>query len=287
LTEHAKGRHYSAVPLLLMIIDGAANEAFGKGFHSADLSLDVWDSLMAADGAIYNIKEIFQKGRKKTRIESIDMPYRNGILHGMDLGYDNPIVTAKCWCFLFVVRDWILAKKSELTRKEAYYEETQVPTLGELTAKLAATNRMREATEAWKPRYIDDTYLASLPDSSAADEGTPEAVVLNFLALWKRRNYGGMAKLFWRKLTETSKGYVREVREQFESTKVESYSLRRIVDEAPAIAEINAETVAGGDDPEERRWLFRLIREDEDGNPVPANLRGGHWQIVWIHARTE
>lgn len=287
LTEHAEGRHYSATPLLLMIIDGAANEAFGKGFHSADLSLDVWDSLMAADGAIYNIKEIFQKGRKKTRIETIDMPYRNGILHGMDLGYDNPIVTAKCWCFLFVVRDWILAKKSELTRKEAYQKEKQVSTLRELTAQLAATSRLREATEAWKPRSIDDNYLASLIDSDTADEGSPEAAVLNFLALWKRRNYGGMTKLFWRKLTETSKGHVREVRKQFESTKVESYSLGRIVDEAPAIAEVNAETVADGDDPEVKCWLFRLIREDEDGNPVPANLRGGNWQIVWVHAWSE
>ncbi|BET66746.1 hypothetical protein ASA1KI_16640 [Opitutales bacterium ASA1] len=76
LAEHAAGRHYSAVPLLLMVIDGAANDAFGKGFHASDLSLDVWDSVMAADGAIHSIKEIFQRGRKKTRTEAIEMPYR-------------------------------------------------------------------------------------------------------------------------------------------------------------------------------------------------------------------
>lgn len=285
LTEHAAGRHYSAVPLLLMVIDGAANDAFGKGFHASDLSLDVWDSLMAADGAIYSIKEIFQKGRKKTRIEPIDMPYRNGILHGTDLGYDNPVVTAKCWCFLFVIRDWILAKKSESTRKEAFQKETRVPTLGELAAQVAATNRLREANEAWEPRSIDAAYLESLTDSGAAEEGTPEVVVLECLALWKRRNYGGMAKLFWSKLTETSKGHVREVREQFEGSDVESYSLRRIVDEAPAIAEVDAGIVDAGTDSRATCWTFRLIRGDEVGNPVPAHLSGGRWQIVWIHSK--
>ena len=117
LEDDRAGRYYSAVPLLLMVIDGAMNDATGKGFHASDITLDVWDSLMVADGAIYKIKEIFQKGRKKTRTERIDVPYRNGILHGMDLGYDNSTVTAKCWCFLFIVRDWLVSKKSEAERK--------------------------------------------------------------------------------------------------------------------------------------------------------------------------
>lgn len=287
LADYAAGRHYSAVPLLLMVIDGAANDAFGKGFHASDLSLDVWDSLLAADGAIYSVKEIFQRGRKKTRTEPIDMPYRNGILHGMDLGYDSPIVTAKCWCFLFVVRDWILAKKSETARKERFEEETRVPSLGELAAQMAATNRLREATEAWKPRSSNPACVDSLTGSGMAEEGTPEAVVLECLALWKRRNYGGMSKLFWRKLAESSREHVREVREQFEGTVVESYSLSRVLDEAPAISEVEALIAVGVTASRATRWTFRLIREDDDGNPVPANLSGGRWQIVWIHLQRD
>ncbi len=278
LTENAAGRHYSAVPLLLMVIDGAVNDAFGKGFHTSGLSLDVWDSLMAADGAIYNIKEIFQRGRKKTRIESIEMPFRNGILHGMDLGYDNPIVTAKCWCFLFVVRDWILAKKSESTRREAYQRKIHVPNLRELATQFSSTNRLRAASDAWEPRQIDAAYLNSLIDSGAAEEGTPEVVVLHCLAFWKRRNYAGMAQLFLSRVL----GSARAIREQFGDTNVESYSLRRIVDAAPVIAEVDAETNSGA-----AIWTFRLIREDKNGNPVPANLAGGHWQIVWIRRMGE
>jgi hypothetical protein len=287
LTEHLAGRHYSAVPLLLMMMDGAVNDAIGKGFHASDLSLDVWDSLMVADGAIYRIKEIFQKGRKKTRDEVIDMPYRNGILHGMDLGYDNPVVTAKCWCFLFVVRDWIFSKKSESARQKAFEEETRVPAFGELAEQLAATNRLRQAIEAWEARSISPAYLASLSDSGVSEEGVPEAVVLECLALWRRRNYGGMAQLFWRKMAETSKTHVREIREQFEHVDIGSYSLERLVDEAPAIAEVDVEIRGCKADSQASRWTFRLIREDEDGNPVPVNLAGGRWQIIWIHRKRD
>ncbi|WP_442890649.1 hypothetical protein [Congregicoccus parvus] len=205
----------------------------------------------------------------------------------MDLGYDNPTVTAKCWCFLFVVRDWIHSKKSEPTRKEQFEKETRVPTVGELAAQLAATKRLREAIESWAPRRISADYLHSLTDSGKAEAETPEAIALRCLALWKRRNFGGMAGLFWGKLNETSKGHVREIREQFEDTDVVKYSLTRIVDEAPAVAEIIVETAENESGSEVKRWLFRLLREDEDGNPVPANLGDGRWKIVSIHAMIE
>jgi hypothetical protein len=51
-----------------------------------------------------------------------------------------------------------------------------------------------------------------------------------------------------------------------------SYSLKRIADEAPAIAEVDAEIIGGYTAPKTTYWTFRLIREDDDGNPVPANL---------------
>jgi hypothetical protein len=101
---------------------------------------------------------------------------------------------------------------------------------------------------------------ASLAPSGASNEEDREFV--EDQTLWKRRNYGGMAKLFWSKLTETSKGHGREVREQSEGTDLESYSLRRIVDEAPAIAEVDAGIVDAGTDSRATCWTFRLIREE-------------------------
>lgn len=280
LADHKAGRHYSAIPLLLMVVDGAVNDAVGKGFHAHDLDLDTWDSLVAADGAIYLIKQIFQKGRRKTSTSRIDLPYRNGILHGMDLEYDNPTVTAKAWCFLFVVRDWLLAKKSETERKNAFEEEARMPSLRELAEQLRLTNSLRRAVESWKPREITPGYIEGLNRTQSPDQKLPEATVLEFLALWKKRNYGHMAQLFWREVAGSPKKYARDVRERYGIVDLTAYSILRIVDEAPAIAEITAQITESSSGT--RDLTFRLIREDGDGDPVPANLEGGTWRIVWM-----
>ena len=148
LAEYKESRYYSTVPLLLMIIDGAVNDATGKGFHTSGIDMDVWDCLTTSDGAIYTIRDIFKKGRKTTCTDNISLPYRNGILHGMDLGYDNPTVAAKCWCFLFVVRDWLVSKKSEAQRKIAFEKETRSLSVREVIETVARTNRLEEAIEA-------------------------------------------------------------------------------------------------------------------------------------------
>ena len=46
------------------------------------------------------------KRRKKTRQERIEIPDRNGIMHGMDLNYGNGLVAAKTWGILFAVGEW-------------------------------------------------------------------------------------------------------------------------------------------------------------------------------------
>ena len=52
------------------------------------------------------LAKILGNGRKKTTTEALSLPYRNGILHGRDLGYDNKMVAAKSWAALFAVREW-------------------------------------------------------------------------------------------------------------------------------------------------------------------------------------
>ena len=287
LAENKAGRHYSAVPLLLMVIDGAANDATGKGFHASAVSLEVWDSLLASDGAIYRVKEIFQKGRRKTCTEPIDLPYRNGILHGMDLAYDNRVVTAKCWCFLFVVRDWLVARQSEATRRQAFEDETRTPSLREVVEQVAHTERLRKATEAWEPRDTGPEYIDAINCSHAAEGGSPESIALACLALWKRQNYGDMAKLFWTKMAENPRKLAGEIRARFGSIRVSCYSVLRIMDEAPAIAEVDVRLIDSDDSDTVSHWTFRLVRVDEKGDPVPANLPGGRWEIVWIQQMRE
>jgi len=284
LAEYKAGRYYSAIPLLLMVIDGAVNDATGKGFHSAG-DMDVWDSLTTSDGAIYKIRDIFKKGRKRTCIEPISLPYRNGILHGMDLGYDNPAVAAKCWCFLFVVRDWLVSKKSEPNRKMAFEKKVQVPSVRELIATLARTNHLKQAIEAWRPRVVSEDYIADINNSLVADDQLPEAVVLAFMSLWKQHNYGDMAKLFQTQFTGNPKSYAKVVREQYGAVHIDNYSIIRIVDEAPVITHVTVRAYSARSDRDVSLWEFRLISEDDNGDIIPPTIPGGCWQIVWVQQK--
>jgi len=264
-----------------MIMDGAVNDAIGKGLHAEGISLDAWDSLTTADGAINDIKEIFQRGRRKTRTEEIAFPYRNGILHGMDLGYDNKVVAAKSWCFLFIARDWIAAKKSEPVRRKAFDEETLTPTFREIVNTMAKTEKLKQAVASWSAREISEEYIKELNRSLSADADTPEHTVLQFLEFWKKRNYGGMAELFWSRVTTDRKGYTREVRLQFNHINIVSYSIQRIADEAAAITEVFVNLNESTD--ECLYTKLRMIYEDKDGDATARCIPGGTWRIVWVN----
>ncbi|OFW63084.1 MAG: hypothetical protein A2Z35_05095 [Actinobacteria bacterium RBG_19FT_COMBO_36_27] len=154
--DYSESKYYSVIPLLLMVIDGSVQEVIGAGFHSEEASFDVWDSIVCENEGIDKIRDIFKKGRRKTTQVVIVLPYRNGILHGVDLGYDNYKVAAKCWHFLFIIRDWILSKKSENIRKVRFEEENRIPTFRELAEKFSAIELTKSAQKEWRPRKITE-----------------------------------------------------------------------------------------------------------------------------------
>lgn len=278
--DYQAGRYHAVIPVLLMMIDGAVNDAVGKGFHAGNIELDVWDSLTTADGSIEIIKKIFQRSRQKTRAEAITLPYRNGILHGMDLGYDNEVVAAKCWCFLFVVADWIRGKKSEETRQAKFDEEGRVPALRELAQKVSATDRIKAAIDAWKPRKIEADYLEGLNRGVVPEEGTPEAMAIEFLRLWAQRNFGGMSKLYWANENAGTGAHAGELRSMLGSWEFQDYKIDTISDDAPAISMVEftlnpgAETSAKG--------TIRLTYETPEGDVHVRGLPGAAWRLIWV-----
>lgn len=282
LVDYQAGRYHAVVPVLLMLMDGAANDVGGKGLHAEEFDSEVWDSLTAAGGALDKVKAVFQQGRRKTRVEPILVPYRNGILHGMDLGYDNETVAAKCWCLLFVVADWIADKKSETRRQERFAEEARVPSLRELTAQIAENQRMKEANEAWSARQFRPDQVRGLGREERADPGTPEETVLRFLDLWAACNYGRMARLYWTHAEPESKGHAGHVRALLSGVSVGSYRLDQIDDEGPGVSQVIA--VINPESNHPCRYLVRMICETDSGDVLPRGLPGGAWRVVWIQS---
>lgn len=191
-------RYYSAVPLLLMIIDGIVNDiSRSKGFFSDGTDLTAWDSIAAHSSGLSSIRDIFNAPRKRTNEEEIFLPYRNGIIHGRDLKYDNPHVAGKCWCTLFAIFDWKQALQKQNDNPPI---AIGVPTVRESLRQIRKTlsdyqkhkilhNKLMEEIDQWKPRVINLSEIKS----EDFKKYSPEKEVDTLLKNWMTKNYGKIA----------------------------------------------------------------------------------------------
>jgi hypothetical protein len=117
------GRYHGCIPLLLMMIDGVvADSGNNHGFFSEKSEVTSWDSIAGHTSGLNALKLIYYKSRSRTNKNKITLPYRNGILHGRDLNYNNREVATKCWVLLFIIRDVLAAQRDESNRKKKHLE---------------------------------------------------------------------------------------------------------------------------------------------------------------------
>ena len=272
--DYKQERYYAVIPLLLMVIDGAVNDSIQKGFHAQNIDLTVWDSITSIDGGIDSVKQIFQKSRGKTRTEPITLPYRHGILHGRDLVYDNYEVAAKAWNFLFIVHDWINAKRTEQSRKNKFIKETTIPSIKESLKSLANTQKIKEKIAEWKPRHIEEKYIESINNRNPINPSLPEYTAIEYCNLWCKKNYGYMSNLYALSWKQEPK----ELRELYDWLDIDSYKLINIADDASAISEITVKIALKNGAFKDCK--LRIIYEDSKGDPLPRNIEGGNWKVV-------
>jgi hypothetical protein len=257
-----------------MVIDGVVNDSIQKGFHAQNINLTVWDSITSVDGGIDSVKQIFQKSRNKTRTEQITLPYRHGILHGRDLGYDNYEVAAKAWNFLFIVRDWINAKRTEQSRKDKFIKETNPLSLKESLKSLANAKKIEEKIAEWTPRCIENEYIERINNNEPVDASLPEYTAIEYCNFWCKKNYGYMSNLYALSWKQEPK----ELRDIYDWLDIDTYKLISITDDASAISEITFKiTLKNGT---VKNCRLRVIYENLKGDSLPRNIEGGNWKIV-------
>ena len=206
-----------------------------RGFASNEAKLEAWDSIAGHATGLGYLQDLMLRGRKTTRTEEIDKPYRNGILHGMDLGYATEHVAAKTWGALFAAGEW--ARKAENDELDPLTEDTTEQTIQE-TLKAAIeqheeTQDAKQAMDAWEPR--DVVVGREIPTSGTPEdytEGTPERAVVDFLWYWAAGNYGKMAASLITNAGETE--HPGDLRREFEHLELLSFELADIDEKAPA-----------------------------------------------------
>ncbi|MEZ4721387.1 MAG: hypothetical protein R2813_05855 [Flavobacteriales bacterium] len=286
-------RYHSAVPILLMMIDGAVNDIDkARGFFAENTNLTAWDSIAAHSTGLSVLKEVFSNGRHKTTSDEITLPYRHGILHGRDLGYANKTVTAKCWAALFAIRDWAKAieegkkvtppPKQELTFTESL---TQLKnSLTSLSENKKRNDQVRKKIADWKARQL--SIGVDIPHTGASTEYgdyTPEQEAIRFAEYWTKGNFGAISKQIhqFSKKPMNEKKQAGAVRQIFQGKRLTTYHITKVNDCSPAITEVTlALAIEHENKLHDKQLTLRFIYEGLNGEILIFGDPGGQWKFI-------
>ncbi|WP_141500892.1 hypothetical protein [Paenibacillus luteus] len=270
LIDYEEKRYHACVPVVLALTDGLVNELHEdhKGISAGSTQLEAWDSIAAHSQGLGKLVRIIRKGRRKTTTEPISLPYRNGILHGTDLSYDNEIVAAKTWALLFAVGEWAAkVERGETTAPEDKPEESFL----DILEKVQEIENFKQEIESWKPRESisinHDLFI----------QGTPEYALNEFLGYWMQKNYGRMTMILPHKVFDTKTAPLK-VREHFKSQLLISYEFVSVIDVGLSNTKVSVKLqVEEFGRRLEKSHDFVMICEDDQGNLVSPNATRSKW----------
>lgn len=278
-------RYHACIPLLLALIDGIFNDLSKHvGLFAENSDVSVWDSIVGHKTGLQHIISIFRQSRKKTNEDIIMLPYRNGILHGKELAFDNPIVAAKCWAILSAVRDWIDSVKKAKASVSEENNKSFRTFLRETAEHGKWKQRFEKLLEEWYPRNADELYEFPIDSDSENNllADSPEAAVCQFLDDWKYERYGKLVPALYGSTADV-KSKVAQIKQDYQSIKPISFAIISIHDEAPAISNIGVDLNYKHEDKQyNKQIIMRTIYEDSRGRPMLRNESDGTWKIIQL-----
>lgn len=288
LVDYKEKRYHACIPVVLALLDGMVNEICQKklkkrcGFFSDNANLIAWDSIAAHSKGLNELKRYFGSGRYTTTTEKIEIPYRNGILHGMDLCYDNEIVAAKTWAALFAAGEWAAKAEQDLLEPPKKEEiKTPIEIILEAVQVHNQNKEDQRRIAEWKPRSLKiGKGVPATGNPEEYDNGTPERKLIDFFSYWKDKKYGCMAKCVLNKRGISEKKLAGELKERYNSSNLQSFELEGICDAAIARSVIKAKlTYDWYGKVVENSIEFILINYDGSWNPKARGISGSNWYI--------
>lgn len=268
--DYEAGRFYATTLVLLTVMDGFVNDlepARRRGLHTRQPDdMTAWDSVVGHHMGLARAQSTFTKSTSKTSDEPVTELYRNGLIHGTLINYDNPVVATKAWNRLFAVGDWAAS------REKREVEPESPANWGEVLSKIAANERTKRALEAWRPSRLS-------ADDPGFDEAEACARAKTYLEAWARANYGAMASFLSPTLRTGGQGKAAGmIREECSTHVLRDFKMLTADFEAPVVCEIDVElTFEDQPRPARMRW----IRETADGQPAVPEVEGEWFLYVW------
>jgi hypothetical protein len=284
LTDYCRKRYHACVPVMLALIDGMVNElhlkARGKrlGLSAEAVNLEAWDSVSAHSKGLGNLVRVLMKGRNMTTTQQISIPYRNGIMHGTDLGYDNKIVAAKTWALLFSLRDWAIKAERGAIEKPLSAEKTTTPL--DLIHIIKKNQEDKRRLHEWTRRNIkpgQDIPASAKPEDYA--DGSPERTLAEFLDLWRVKNYGFMSQRCLSGLK--GKANPGDLNLSYSKRLLKAFEFEEIHDQAASVTVITTQLTYEDLGQEiKKSFAFRLINLDTNWEPQIRGDPGSRWFIL-------
>lgn len=278
--DHIEGRYYSSVMVVLSVIDGIVNDIIPeqKGAFAEGVTLTTEDSVAGHETGLSNLISLMARSRKKTNSDSLSIPYRNGILHGRDLNFDNQKTSAKCWYCLMVIKDWATALRD---KKKAPIEENK--SWKEIFQTMKRTRQIKKETANWKKRTAKE--LPKLPSTQSSEnytEGTPEKALVDLLEFWQSKNYGKMASLLTSLSEEpTVSRRAGELAKKLKTKEIIDFELLRIDEQSMAGRNIYVRLSYNydGNKVTEDNYKFRMLFKSET-TKFTALQSEGSWKLL-------
>lgn len=274
--DYLDARYHACIPLLLSLLDGIVNDVTKSvGFFASSADLTAWDSVAAHSSGLQTLTSLLSKGRAITTEEEITIPYRNGILHGRDLAFDNKLVAAKCWAALFAVKDWADAisdgKKNPSKAKDDF-------SWFELIERKKKREVIMKHFHEWSPRQPSElTHFPIKNNSETIPHDTPEFVLWGFLENWRKKRYGLMAEALLHCHGEPKGKCAGSIKLDYSEKKLTSFEILSSIDVSPSTSRLN--TLLGFSE-KSIEVSISLLYVDSEGYDYVRSCNDGQWLIL-------
>ncbi|WP_201523853.1 hypothetical protein [Aliarcobacter butzleri] len=284
--DYLEERYHACIPLLLSLIDGLVDELTKHvGIFSENVDVTAFDSLSGHETGLQSISKILRSPRKKVNEDSITIPYRNGILHGKELSFDNKIVAAKCWHLLSAIVDWHndikfpKEKKEEKTLHEVFSEHLEHKKKMLDFEERFANYSARDFSQIYNFPILDTQVEVILRNS-------PEEIVVLFLEYMKNHKFGMITPLLFQFEEQKMKERTSQIAKDFKNIEINSYKIINIEDTAPAMSKVDIEINFIQHMNIVKTLSFYLSFVDKNGKPLVRDTPDGLWIIsssILIH----
>lgn len=269
--DYDAGRYHACIPVTLALLDGMGQELTGAGFLRQGVRFAKRDSFLEIGPGLASLIRTMTQSRGRTTEERLQVPFRHGILHGVDLGYANKTVAAKAWGALLAAGSYANHVEHPLPKKD---DVGLIESLKQMAETRERTKEISRVAEQWEPRT--STEILHDLDRDGPQDGTPESLIKYLIKSWQDSNFGKLAQLTSESMHTNPSKLAGRIRHLL-STAPSSHTFISVDDESSAATAVRVEL--SWNDGEREEVEFRVLYQDEKG-ALPRGLAGGRWLVV-------